>query len=67
MSGALTKVLPRHCRGQKGPLMKNNISLGENSSGFTDEQSLQVGAFSEDLLDQKSPLFHVGGGVVTNA
>ena len=33
--------------------------MGENSSGFTNEQSLQDGAFSRDLLDRKSksPLF----------
>ena len=33
--------------------------MGENSSGFTNEQSPQGGAFSRDLLDQKSksPLF----------
>ena len=42
--------------------------MGENSSGFTNK-SLQDGAFSGDLLDQKfkSPLFPEGGGdVVTN-
>ena len=40
------------------------------SSGFTNEQSPQGRAFSEDLLDQKlkSPLFPGAGGgaVVTN-
>ena len=45
--------------------------MGENSSGFTNEQFPQGGAFSRDLLDQKSksPLFPGpggGGGVVTN-
>ena len=43
--------------------------MGENSSGFTNEQSPQGGAFSRDLLDQKSksPLFPgPGGAVVTN-
>ena len=37
---------------------------GENSRGFTSEQSLQGGAFSRDLLDQKSksPQFPGGGG-----
>ena len=47
-----------------GPLVR------ENSSGFTKEQSPQVGACSGDLLDQKSksPLFPGAGvgGVVTN-
>ena len=42
----------------------------ENSSGFTNEQSRQVGAFSRDLLDQKSfksQLFPgPWGAVVTN-
>ena len=43
--------------------------MGENSSGFTNEQSLGGGTFSRDLLDQKSksPLFPGGVGcVVTN-
>ena len=37
--------------------------MGENSSGFTNEQFPQGGAFSRDLLDHKSksPLFLVGG------
>ena len=39
-------------------------TAGENSSGFTNEQSPQGGAFSGDLLDQKSksPLFPGSGG-----
>ena len=44
-------------------------AAGENSSGFTKEQSLQGGSFSGDLLDQKSkPLLFPGPGwgVVTN-
>ena len=38
--------------------------MGENNSGFTNEQSPQGGAFSRDLLDQKSksPLFPGPGG-----
>ena len=43
--------------------------MGENSSGFTNEQSPQGGAFSRDFLDQKSksPLFPGPvGAVVTN-
>ena len=43
--------------------------MRENSSGFTNEQSPQGGAFSRDLLDQKSksPLFPgPEGSVVTN-
>ena len=50
-SGALTKILPRQ-------------AAGENSGGFTNEQSPQGGAFSRDLLDQKSksPLFSGRGG-----
>ena len=38
---------------------------GENSSCFTNEQSPQGGAFSRDLLDQKSksPLFPGAGGL----
>ena len=48
--------------------------MGENSSGFTNEQSLLGGAFSRDLVDQKSKslLFPGpgggggGGGMVTN-
>ena len=38
--------------------------MWENSSGFTNEQSPQGGAFSRDLLDQKSksPLFRGPGG-----
>ena len=56
--------------------MKEKITRlrGENSSGFTNEQYLHSGAFSRDLLDQKSKsrLFPGvggwggGGGVVTN-
>ena len=40
--------------------------MGENSSGFTSEHSLLGGAYSGDLLDQKSksPIFHGGGGAV---
>ena len=39
-------------------------AAGENSSGFTNEQSPQGGAFSRDLLDQKSKsLLFPGGGV----
>ena len=38
--------------------------MGENSSGFTNEQSPQGGAFNRDLLDQKSKpeLFPGPGG-----
>ena len=44
--------------------MKNSRQRGENSSGFTNEQSPQGRAFSVDLLDQKSksPLFPRAGG-----
>ena len=49
--------------------MKFKAACGENSIGFTNKQSSQVGflariAFSDDLLDQKSkfPLFPGGGG-----
>ena len=81
MSGALTKVLPRQCRGntrgllyidKKGSEMKNSRLRGKKvqiSSGFTNQQSPQGRAFSGDLLDQKSksPLFPgAGGAVVTN-
>ena len=74
MSGALTKVLPWQCGGntrgllyiKKGSEMKNEkkAGCGENSSGFTNEQSPQGRAFSGDLLDQKSksPLFLGAGG-----
>ena len=34
--------------------MKRQQAAGENSSGFTNEQDQQGGAFSRDLLDQKS-------------
>ena len=34
--------------------MKRQQAAGENNSGFTNEQSPQGGAFSRDLLDQKS-------------
>ena len=43
--------------------------VGGDSSGFINEQSLKGGAFSRDLLDQKSKslLFPgAGGAVVTN-
>ena len=49
--------------------MKRWQAAGENSSGFTNEQSPQDGAFSGDLLEQKSKSRHspgpgvcVGGG-----
>ena len=49
---------------QKGPLNEKIAGCGENSSGFTNEQSPQGGAFSRNLLDQKSksPLFPGPGG-----
>ena len=76
MSGALTKVLSRQCGGnirdllyidKKGSEMKNSRLRGkivQISSGFTNEQSPQLWAFSGDLLDQKSksPLFPGAGG-----
>ena len=68
MSGALTKVLI----GKKGREMKTKQAAGENSSGFTNEQSPKGGAFSGDLLEKsQSPRFspRVGGwgrGLVTN-
>ena len=77
MSGA---ILPLQCGentqgllyiGKKGREMKRLQAAGENSSGFTNEQFPRGGAFSRDLLDQKSktPLFPGAGGwgsVVTN-
>ena len=69
MSGTLTKDLPWHCGGNTRGLLyigkkyremkKIMLAAGENSSGFTNKQSSQGGAFSGDLLDQKSksPLF----------
>ena len=52
--------------GKKGHEMNRWQAVGENSSGFTKEQSPQGGAFSRDLLVQKSnsPLFPgaEGGG-----
>ena len=72
MSGALTKVLSWQCRGNtrnslymgKGEVKRKDSRLrggggGGGSSGFTNEQSPQCGAFSGDLLGQKSksPLF----------
>ena len=36
--------------------------MGKNTSGFTYEQSPQGGAFSRDLLDQKSKLLLPGAG-----
>ena len=67
VSWALTKGFPWQCRrnihtllyiGKKGQEMDRRLQ-GENSSGFTKEQSPQGGAFSGHLLDQKSksPLF----------
>ena len=43
--------------------MKRKQAAGENSNGFTNEQSPQGGALSRDLLVQKSmfPLFPMGG------
>ena len=52
MSGALTNVLPWQCRGytrgllyigKKGREMNRYQAAGENSSGFTNEQSPQGG------------------------
>ena len=72
MSGALTKVLPRQCGGNTWGLLLyigkkgSEIVKRKQAVGFTYEQSLQGGAFSRDLLDQKSksPLFPgpCGGG-----
>ena len=75
MSGALTKV----CHGSSGKYPgfglyrqkgRESKMRGENSGGFTNDQSPQGGAYSGYLLDQmsKSPLFPGGGGegVVTN-
>ena len=52
---------------------KDSRLRGKNSSGFTNEQSSQGGAFGVDLLNEKSksPLFPRdlggwGGAVVTN-
>ena len=53
MSRTFTKVLPRHCGGntqgllyigKKDHEMKRQQAVGENSSGFTSEQSPQDGA-----------------------
>ena len=77
MSGALTKVLPRQCRGNtqglfiyaKRAVNEKIAGCGENSSVFTNEQSPQSGAFSGDLLDQKlfaGPWGGGGRGGVTN-
>ena len=78
MSGALTKVLPlqyggilRVCfiQGKMVVKLKDSRLRGKNSSGFTNEQSPQAGAFSRDLLDQKikiSALPRAWRVVVTN-
>ena len=45
--------------------MKRLQAAGENSSGFTNQQFPQGGAFSRDLLDQKSKKHYspgLGGG-----
>ena len=64
MSGALTKVLPWQCGGNTGNFALYRQAAVENSSGFTNEHAPQGGAFSGDLLDQKSksPLFPELGG-----
>ena len=71
VSGALTKVLPQQCGrntpgllyiDKNGRKMKILQAAGENSSGFTNESSLQGEAFRRDMLDQKSPPFP-GAGV----
>ena len=53
---------------QKCSEMKRLQAVGDTSSGFTIEQSLQGGTFSRDLLDQKSvPAISRGWrAVVTN-
>ena len=57
--------------GKKGREMKQWQAAGENSSGFTNKQFPQDGAFSGDLLDQKSVHaipwgWGVGGCMFTN-
>ena len=52
VSGALTKVLPWQCRGNTQGLLYigkkgHEMKAGENSSGFTNEQSPQGGAFTK--------------------
>ena len=51
--------------------MKRWQAAGENSRGFTNKHFPQGGAFSGDLLDQKSksmlfPVLGGGGGMFTN-
>ena len=53
MSGALTKVMPRQGIGFALYRQKRAVKWSEeNSSGFTNEQSMQGGTLSGDLLDQ---------------
>ena len=77
MSGGMTEIFPWQCGGNTGGLlyigkkcseMKRLQAVGDTSSGFTIEQSLQGGTFSGDLLDQKSvPAISWGWrAVVTN-
>ena len=64
MRGALTRVLPGHCGGNTRALIalyRQKGPAGENSCGFTNEQSRQGGAFSRDLLDQ-----NIGQSVTLN-
>ena len=71
MSGTLTKVAtalrgkyPGFALYMQKRGMNKKQGAWENNSGFTNEQSLQGGAFSGALLDQKSksPLFPGPGG-----
>ena len=80
IGGVFNFALSQQCRGNARPLyhlakkqqskVKHNRLRGENGHGFTNWLSPQCGAFSRDLLNEKSksPLFPRagGGGFVTN-